>query len=247
MLRYFLNHFFFILSRETIKFLTFVSYVISQIVFFFFLELRNRDKRTVSLSSSSSSSSTSTELCDEPASDSERSEVGSDCDINCGGDGDADVDAVLVANRVGDENLKTETADDNNGDDDDSEVSLAEVLRANSEVLNRICKGDGAERDRNGGEGEGDEQRFGETADVEERLPDLVNDIVVMDGICDDRSEPAGQRPTEGNEELASGLGESGNDDDDATPVKPFAPFPSKVRQPKQLGIKLGLYPGGSN
>jgi len=28
---------------------------------------------------------------------------------------------------------------------------------------------------------------------------------------------------------------------------KPFAPFPSKARQPKRLGIELGLYPDGSN
>lgn len=38
------------------------------------------------------------------------------------------------------------------------------------------------------------------------------------------------------------------NIEDSAMPAsKPFAPFPSKVRQPKRLGVELGLYPDGSN
>jgi len=42
--------------------------------------------------------------------------------------------------------------------------------------------------------------------------------------------------------------GNQDNIEDSTTPApKPFAPFPSKVRQPKRLGIELGLYPDGSN
>ncbi|XP_008184349.1 TBC1 domain family member 30 isoform X1 [Acyrthosiphon pisum] len=242
-------------------------------------EPRVREKRTVS---SSSSSSTSTELCDDPASDccSERSV---DDDV-CNGDEDGDGNADLVVDVV----VECRLPDVKSGNDDDSDVSLAEMLRANSELLKRMCRGKAPADDPE--------------IDLEERLPDLINDISMLgeslttvetstadsdyrglfanDSITDvegsadnfrDLLTGESQSATEtsaasdfqdflADESLSAAerddrvlppqqsKGNQDNVEDSATPApKPFAPFPSKVRQPKRLGIELGLYPDGSN
>uniref|UniRef100_A0A2S2PRC8 TBC1 domain family member 30 n=1 Tax=Schizaphis graminum TaxID=13262 RepID=A0A2S2PRC8_SCHGA len=235
-------------------------------------EPRVREKRTVS---SSSSSSTSTELCDDPASDccSERSVD----DDGCNGHGeDRDESNDLVVDVV----VECRIPDVKTSDDDVSDVSLAEMLRANSEVLKRMCRGKAATEDPE--------------SDLEERLPDLINnigmigeslttvetstaneyktavessdadkfrdlltdesqsatetsttddfrDIFVVESLsaaeCDDRVLPP-QQPEENQDNF---------EDSTTSTSKPFTPFPSKVRQPKRLGIELGLYPDGSN
>lgn len=148
---------------------------------------------------------------------------------------------------------KVADAEDDDDDDDDGDVSLAEVLRANSEMLNRMCRGTVG----------GGPPLTPETADLEERLPDLINDIDVLgeslhaaaDTPSDFRHLFAADESPEccatTVQELRRPLTavDDGDDDDpSAEPAKPFAPFPSKVRQPKRLGIELGLYPDdGSN
>ncbi|XP_022161294.1 TBC1 domain family member 30 isoform X2 [Myzus persicae] len=245
------------------------------------LEPRVREKRTVS---SSSSSSTSTELCDDPASDccSERSVDDDGCN---GHDGDGDENAELVVDVV----VECRLPDVKSGNDDDSDVSLAEMLRANSELLKRMCRGKAAAEDPE--------------IDLEERLPDLINDIGMLgesltstetsaadddfrDLFANDSitaaessthdfrrdsliSESQSAAETSGTDDFRDFFADEslsaaesdervlppqqskGNQDgveDSATPApKPFAPFPSKVRQPKRLSIELGLYPDGSN
>ncbi|XP_060880700.1 TBC1 domain family member 30-like isoform X2 [Metopolophium dirhodum] len=243
-------------------------------------EPRVREKRTVS---SSSSSSTSTELCDDPASDccSERSVDDDGCN---GHDEDGDGNSDLIVDVV----VKCRLPDVKSGNDDDSDVSLAEMLRANSELLKRMCRGKAPADDPE--------------IDLEERLPDLINDI----GMLGESLTPVETSTSDGNfrdlfsndsittvesstdnfRDLLTGEAQSvaetsadsdfrdifadeslsaaerddrvlppqqskgiqDNIEDSATPApKPFAPFPSKVRQPKRLGIELGLYPDGSN
>ncbi|XP_025206421.1 TBC1 domain family member 30 isoform X2 [Melanaphis sacchari] len=228
-------------------------------------EPRVREKRTVS---SSSSSSTSTELCDDPASDccSERSVDDDGCNShNENGDGNAELAVDVVECRI---------PDVKSGDDDVSDVSLAEMLRANSEVLRRMCRGKAATEDLE--------------LDLEERLPDLINNIdmlgeslttvetstanesitavksstndfrdLLTDELlsttetsttnnfqetfvdeslstaeCVDRAHSP-QQPKENQDNFENST---------TSAPKPFAPFPSKVRQPKRLGIELGLY-----
>lgn len=215
---------------------------------------RVREKRTVS--SSSSSSSTSTELCDDPSSaccsqksDDENADDDCDRDRMIIGDGEGDggerVFADVVIDRCSSE-VKADEGDADDDDDDDNDVSLAEMLRANSEVLNRMCRGDS-----------GDvlpatpETGAARSADLGERLPDLINDIDVLGeslqasaetsarlrDSCVQDEPPAVECPAR----------EPSRPEDDSAvqPSKPFAPFPSKVRQPKRLGIELGLYPDG--
>lgn len=236
------------------------------------------EKRTVS--SSSSTSSTSTELCDDPASDcsSERSVK------NNGGDGDdtcKDCDRKQVDDYVtscfdcdrsriedGIENVVGLTdaeveerycrANDVVEDIQDvDDVSLAEMLRANSELLDRMCRG-------NGGSG-GDATAITppektSAVDLEDRLPDLINDIDAFSGSLVTASEPqfgdslADLSSERLDREPRSSLtGSEVAEDNDfgsnngTTTTKPFDPFPSKARQPKRLGIELGLYPDGSN
>ncbi|KAE9523591.1 hypothetical protein AGLY_016143 [Aphis glycines] len=227
-----------------------------------------REKRTVS---SSSSSSTSTELCDDPASDccSERSV---DDDI-CNEEGNGN--AKLVVDVV----VECRTPDVKTSDDDISDVSLAEMLRANSEVLKRMCRGKAAIEDPE--------------SDLEERLPDLINNIGMLgeslttfETSTENESITAAESSTNEFRDLLTDEPQSAtetsiNDDslhvfmdeslsstekvdriippqqpkesqnnfEDSTTAepKPFAPFPSKVRQPKRLGIELGLYSDGSN
>lgn len=208
--------------------------------------------RTVS--SSSSSSSTSTELCDDPSSDccSQKSadeNATDDCDrdrmVIVDGDGDGgDDDGVLVDVAI--DRCRSEVNADGGGDDDDDDVSLAEMLRANSEVLNRMCKGD-----------DGDvlpttpETGADRPADLGERLPDLINDIDVLGESLQASAETSGRfRDTRVQDErpvVECPAQEPCRPEDDSAvqPSKPFAPFPSKVRQPKRLGIELGLYPDG--
>lgn len=192
--------------------------------------------------SSSSSSSTSTELCDDPLSDccSQKSADDEDCDnrnrviigdADNGGGTEDFVDVVIDRCRP---EVKP--------DDDDNDVSLAEMLRANSEVLNRMCKGDGdvslAHTPETGA---------ARSVDLGERLPDLINDIDVLG-----ESLQASTESSSPHRELCVVQKVSAEcpvqeprqlEDDYAAPLKPFAPFPSKVRQPKRLGIELGLYP----
>lgn len=236
--------------------------------FFVISEPHVLEKRTVS---SSSSSSTSTELCDDPASDccSERSV---DDDV-CNEEGDGN--AKLVVDVV----VECRTPDVKTSDDDISDVSLAEMLRANSEVLKRMCRGKAAIEDPE--------------SDLEERLPDLINNIgmlgeslttfetstenesiTAVDSSTDEfrdllTDEPQSATETSINDDslhvfMDESLSstekvdriippqqpkESQNNFEDSTTAepKPFAPFPSKVRQPKRLGIELGLYSDGSN
>ncbi|XP_050435929.1 TBC1 domain family member 30-like isoform X2 [Adelges cooleyi] len=221
-----------------------------------------RHKKKLSVSSSSSSS-TSTELCDDPASDSEPSEA-NECDSKNCDDKDEHVD-----------NEKT-----------DCDVSLSEVLRANSEILNRICKVD-------------DEHPQASldpsNSSLEDRLPDLISDIeLVQEDVGDDcphlnhskgelseftsTSEDSVQQcrnltlewsesivdseaeeykqlenvksigvaKTEDSEEPVWNCGNDSEDDMNECRVPP-KPFPSKIRQPKQLSIELGLYPSESS
>lgn len=229
-------------------------------------EPRVREKRAAS---SSSSSSTSTELCDDPAasdccgsqrsSDDEEEDDGGGDDFSNGGstvagggDGAAVVvDVVVECRRSSDVVVRTakgpravDDCDDDDDDDDDEVVSLAEVLRTNSEMLNRMC-GKGSP-----------EKTAAAAADTSDRLPDLINDIdapalggrlagTAVEGTARLSYEPVREPTTRP---------ERGDDGDEridfaatTTPSKPFAPFPSKVRQPKRLGIELGLYPNGSN
>ncbi|XP_025417450.1 TBC1 domain family member 30-like isoform X2 [Sipha flava] len=227
------------------------------------------EKRTVS--TSSSTSSTSTELCDDPASDcsSERSvkdngrddgDTCNDCDRNQMGD---DVKSCYDCDRSWTE----DGADDvvgpvvekqyNDVVEDDQEVddvSLAEMLRANSELLDRMCRGDGE------GTSVITPPEKTSVVDLEDRLPDLINDIDVFSGSLVTASEPksggsladVSSGGLDGESRLSptqSGAAED-NDfsgDDRAVTVKPFDPFPSKARQPKRLSIELGLYPDSSN
>ncbi|XP_026814194.1 TBC1 domain family member 30 isoform X2 [Rhopalosiphum maidis] len=235
-------------------------------------EPRVREKRTVS---SSSSSSTSTELCDDPASDccSERSID----DDGCNGHGeDGDGNADLVVDVV----LECRIPDVKTSDDDVSDVSLAEMLRANSEVLKRMCRGKVATEDPE--------------SDLEERLPDLINNISMIGeslttvetstanefittvessaadkfrNLLTDESQSVTETSTTDDfrdffavESLSAAEcvdrvlppqqpeeNKDNFEDSTTSASKPFAPFPSKVRQPKRLGIELGLYPDGSN
>ncbi|XP_060838877.1 TBC1 domain family member 30-like isoform X2 [Rhopalosiphum padi] len=235
-------------------------------------EPRVREKRTVS---SSSSSSTSTELCDDPASDccSERSVD----DDGCNGHGeDGDGNADLVVDVV----VECCIPDVKTSDDDVSDVSLAEMLRANSEVLKRMCRGKAATEDPE--------------SDLEERLPDLINNIGMIGeslttveasteneyittvesstadkfrDLLTDESQSATETSTTDDfrdffvvESLSTAEcvdrvlppqqpeeNQDNFEDLTTSASKPFAPFPSKVRQPKRLGIELGLYPDGSN
>lgn len=246
-------------------------------------EPRIRENRTVS---SSSSSSTSTELCDDPASDccSERSIDDDGCN---GHDEDRDENAELVVDVVVECRLPEVKAGNN---DDDSDVSLAEMLKANSELLKRMCRGKAAAEDAE--------------IDLEEQLPDLINDIgmlgeplttadetsatddnlqnlfandspTAVESFTDDFRElltdelQSAAKTTSATDDFRDffvdeslsaaerddrvllpqqSKGSQDNFEDSATPTpKPFAPFPSKVRQPKRLGIELGLYPDGSN
>jgi len=205
-------------------------------------------------------------------------------DDECNGhaeDGDGNADLVV---DVGVECRLPDVKSDN---DDDSDVSLAEMLRANSELLKRMCRGKAPADDPE--------------IDLEERLPDLINDIGMLgesltnvetstsDGDYRDlfsKTITTVEGSTDNFRDLLTGESQSaaetsadsdfrdifadeslseaerddrvlppqqskGNQDnieDSATPApKPFAPFPSKVRQPKRLGIELGLYPDGSN
>lgn len=194
------------------------------------------EKRAVS--SSSSSSSTSTELCDDPS---------SDCCSQKSADDNCDINRIIIGDEGGDRGhvVIDRCRSEVNVDDDD--VSLAEMLRANSEVLNRMCKGDCD--DVLPVTQETNEAR---SADLGERLPDLINDIDALgeslqasaetsdrlsDSCVQDKPAPVAECPVE----------EQGRPEDDSAvqPSKPFAPFPSKVRQPKRLGIELGLYPDG--
>lgn len=254
-------------------------------------EIRVREKRTVS---SSSSSSTSTELCDDPVSEccSERSVDEDGCNGHDEVGNENDGLQVIVECRLPE--VKASGGDDND-DDDDGDVSLAEMLRANSEVLKRMCRGRAADPE----------------TDLEERLPDLINDIGVLGelltadtaaavtsaasdedfreifakdsmaaaessandfrdlfpdeslrstvetsaaAVDDDFRDAFADEASSGPVRVAPVLppqlpkGSQDNFENSATAVpKPFAPFPSKVRQPKRLGIELGLYPDGSN
>lgn len=202
-----------------------------------FSEPRAR-KRTVSSASSASSasSSTSTELCDDP--DGCCSERSVDDDDGDGGgnddgtreDGTRDDDTRVGGTR---EDGGTGFGGTRDGGEpgltlvDDGDVTLAEVLRANSEMLNRMCRGSAA-----AAAGASAETTAG--TDLEERLPDLINDIESL------------QQQT-----AAAAAADYDDDDDgpadDEAPARPFAPFPAKVRQPKRLGVELGLYPDGTN
>lgn len=179
-----------------------------QPVLIHFAEPRAR-KRTVS-SASSASSSTSTELCDDPATS----------------------DGCCSERSVDDEDDGNDSVRDDGTRDsgepglslvDDGDVTLAEVLRANSEMLNRMCRGSApaaASAETTAG------------TDLEERLPDLINDIESLQ------------------QQTAAAADDDDDDDspaDDEAPSRPFAPFPAKVRQPKRLGVELGLYPDGTN
>lgn len=163
------------------------------------------------------------------------------------------------------------------------------MLRANSELLKRMCRGKAAAEDPE--------------IDLEERLPDLINDIGMLDeslttaetSTTDDDSHrvlfakdsiSAVESSTDDIRDLLTGESQSAAEtsatddfreffedeslstadrddrvlpphqskenqdsiEDSATLAsKPFTPFPSKARQPKRLGIELGLYPDGSN
>lgn len=167
--------------------------------------------------------------------------------------------------------------------DEDEDMSLAEVLRANSEMLSRMCSRDG---------GDSPSVVSQETEDLDGWLPDLINDIdesltAVASATTDPSAEvhlrdtcleevTTGSEPeevsTKGSEpvevyeksepeEISKGSvsepqspcrpeakgKEESKDSVTTPPVRPFAPFPSKVRQPKRLGIELGLYPDGSS
>lgn len=220
------------------------------------------------MSSSSSTSSTSTELCDDPASDcsSERSAKGSDdeacddCDRNRTDDGAEDAGHT---GEVEDRYCRARDVLEVRDEEDEDDVSLAEMLRANSEVLNRMCRGDGASVITSPGKTS--------VEDSGDRLPDLIDDfdVFVEPLVVDPRSsppvDPESQRFTDSladgsSSECSTGeprstpsrlseAAEDNPDDNHYRPVsaKPFDPFPSKVRQPKRLGIELGLYPDGSN
>lgn len=142
------------------------------------------------------------------------------------------------------------------------------MLRANSELLKRMCRGKAAVEDPE--------------IDLEERLPDLINDIGMLgeslstaeastteddtrvlfanDSISAIESSTDDFREFFVDESLSTGErddrvllphqskeNQASIEDSATLAPKPFAPFPSKARQPKRLGIELGLYPDGSN
>ncbi|XP_050533586.1 TBC1 domain family member 30-like isoform X2 [Daktulosphaira vitifoliae] len=112
-------------------------------------ETKKETKHRKRPSYSSSSSSTSTELCDDPALETEPSDS-SDCDIKC--------DENIESNDLCRDKIKA-----------DCDVSLSEVLRANSEILNRICKG------------VVEQPPESINSSLEDRLPDLISDIEVLE------------------------------------------------------------------
>jgi len=148
--------------------------------------------------------------------------------------------------------VDVERSSDAVGTEKDDDVSLAEMLRANSEVLNRMCR-DGDDRTL-----ATTPEPTAKTTDLDERLPDLINDIDVLGESFVVATTAAVETPSCATNEPAGRsvqellLRRPKDGDDDcidfaAPPLKPFAPFPSKVRQPKRLGIELGLYPDASN
>lgn len=207
-------------------------------------------------------------MCDDPASDccSDRSaneDNGNDDDDSCyghrdecndcdknrcfGGENDGDGGLQVVSSNHHPE-VKTEV-----GIDDYDDVSLAEVLRANSEMLNRMCRG--GDRGSPLTTSAVTPETAAAEADFEEQLPDLINDIESLQAasaatVADGQNPFADEHPDDyTTRELPTTPEESEDDStkDSASSEKPFMPFPSKIRQPKRLGIELGLYPGGSN
>ncbi|VVC44207.1 Hypothetical protein CINCED_3A006850 [Cinara cedri] len=239
-------------------------------------EPRVQDRLTASPSSLSSSSSTSTELCDDPASDccSEQSTADDD-DKNdyeaCGGvDNESGNGGTGITTIAATEDRCCHPEVENDGDDDDDGVSLAEVLRANSEMLNRMC---GWDHDGEEGGGDGSEVSCGKVTpsdtplNLAERLPNLINDIDVLGESLAIAASKSAEISVDYREsflvnaspsvrespipETTSTRRSAPEDSDDgnsapAAVTKPFAPFPTKVRQPKRLGVELGLYPDGS-
>lgn len=236
-----------------------VSFFINSIIVIHFSEPRGRDRKRTT---SSSSSSTSTELCDDPASDccSERSATEDDGDNHDeddnlqGGYNDCDKNHSSMNDDGGNGVLQVVNSNhaETKAADEIDDVSLAEVLRANSEMLNRMCRGgDRGSPSTTVPVTPESTAAAAKKVDLEERLPGLIDDIGSL------HATAAGQRDSFEDElaeftvptELPATL-EMGQDDiteESVLPTKPFTPFPSKIRQPKRLGIELGLYPGGSN
>lgn len=160
-----------------------------------------------------------------------------------------------------DKNTDHYQQDDKISDEDGyDDVSLAEMLRANSELLNRMCRGSGTTVTLESTSicETGTDNLLPDPNDLlpntDYRIPDsddvLINLTDDIDSLAETSDSLRDLFADESSEcsvnETSSRLWRS-DDDESSMSAKPFAPFPSKVRQPKRLGIKLGLYPDDSN